>query len=111
MYPVTVSICPALLGEAANLNSAELIDILWAHSRPEDGLEHIGLRISDDTIDAVLFVKSDTPENARRTTIEIFWRTFSRSPSLAEWELVSRETSGSRIKICKSISEEPGAPR
>jgi hypothetical protein len=108
MYPVTVSICSALLGEAASLNSAELIDILWAHSLPADGLEHIGLRVGERTVDAVLFVKSATPESARGTAIEIFRRTLSLSRPLAEWKLVPDDGTGSRIEISRSVPGKPG---
>lgn len=83
MYAVTVSIRENLLRATDCLDSAGLIDILWAHALPEDRLEHIAKHISDDTVDIKLFVKSDTPENAYQTAIRICHSALHASSALA----------------------------
>ncbi|MFF9848088.1 hypothetical protein [Streptomyces litmocidini] len=37
---------------------AVVTDLLWAHARPEDGLEHVKPRVTDSGIDLYLFVRA-----------------------------------------------------
>jgi hypothetical protein len=99
MYPVTVSIRRDLLRETSGLDLAGLIDILWAHAVPADGLEHIGQRISYETVDVVLFMKSAAQENARQAALEICRRMLSASPALADWKLIASDMKDAIISI------------
>jgi len=99
MYPVTVSIRRDLLRETSGLDPAGLIDILWAHALPTDGLEHIGQRINYETVEAVLFMKASTQENARQAALEICRRMLSASPALAYWKLCASDTKNAIINI------------
>lgn len=99
MYPVTVSIRRDLLRETSGLDLAGLIDILWAHALPTDGLEHVGQRINYETVDAVLFMKSAAQENARQVALEIFRRMLTASPVLADWKLFASDTRDAIISI------------
>lgn len=99
MYPVTVLIRRDLLRETSGLDLAGLIDIIWAHALPTDGLEHIGQRINYETVDAVLFMKSATQENARQAALEICRRMLASSPALADWKLCASDTKNVFISI------------
>ncbi|GAA4833333.1 hypothetical protein [Kitasatospora terrestris] len=41
--------------------AAEIIDALWAHATPDDGLEHAGATIEPDRVDLLLYLLSRTP--------------------------------------------------
>jgi hypothetical protein len=103
MYPVMISVRRDLPGEINGVSPAELIDILWAHAAPEDGLEHIGLCIKDDALEIALFVKAASPEDARYITIGICRRVLSASPRLADYRLVATDTLGASIKISRPM--------
>jgi len=99
MYPVTVSIRRDLLGETPCLDLAGLIDILWAHALPADGLEHIGQRVDYETVDVVLFMKSTAQENAYQAALGICHRMLSASPALADWKLIASDMQDAIISI------------
>ena len=99
MYPVTVSINGDLLRGPARLDPAEMIDILWAHALPKDGLEHIAQHIGDDTFDITLFVKSDAPENAYRAAIRILHSALYTSRALADRRLIIDDQVDGAIRI------------
>ena len=99
MYPVTVSIRRDLLCKSCGPDLAGLIDILWAHALPTDGLEHISKRMDDDTADFVLFMKSDTPEQACGAAIRICRRTLAASSMLADWKLIPGDLTAAFIRI------------
>jgi hypothetical protein len=99
MYPVTVSIRRNLLQETSGLDLAGLIDILWAHALPADGLEHIGQRTNYETVDVVLFMKCVAQENARQAALGICRRTLSASPALADWKLIASDMKDAIISI------------
>jgi hypothetical protein len=89
VYPVTVSIPSDLLRANAGPDTAGLIDILWAHALPEDGLEHIAHHISDDTVDIMLFVKSEAPEIAYAAAMRMCHSALRTSRALARWRLIT----------------------
>ncbi|MFE5679993.1 hypothetical protein ACFQ7B_39965 [Streptomyces erythrochromogenes] len=47
---------PAAVGEAA-----EVVGILWAHTTPKDGLEHISGSLDSDRVDLLLYFLSPDP--------------------------------------------------
>jgi len=77
-----------------------VVDILWAHALPEDGLEHIARHIGEDTVDIMLFVKSGTPESAYQAAIRICCSALHTSSTLADWKL----TADNRVNGIISIS-------
>lgn len=99
MYPVTVSIRRDLLCETAGPDLAGLIDILWAHALPADGLEHIGQRVNYETVDFVLFIKSTGQENACQAALGICRRMLSASPALTDWKLIDSDMRDPIISI------------
>jgi hypothetical protein len=102
VYAVTVSIRGDLLRATDRLDSAGLIDILWAHALPQDRLEHIAKHIGDDTVDIKLFVKSDTPENAYQTAARICQSALQTSSSLAGWRLINDDQANGVIRISQA---------
>ncbi|WP_307828051.1 hypothetical protein [Streptomyces clavuligerus] len=40
-------------------------DLLWAHARPSDGLEHVRARRDEHGLDVFLFVDADSDRSAR----------------------------------------------
>jgi hypothetical protein len=109
MYPVTVSIRRELLRETPCLGLAGMIDILWAHAVPADGLEHIGQRVDCETADLVFFMKSTAQENACQAALEICRRMLSASPALADWKLVARNVKDAIISITSTEDTWDGA--
>ena len=99
MYPVTVSIRGDLLNAKSGLDPVGLIDILWAHARPEDGLEHIAQHINDDTVDITFFVKSDAPDGAYRAAIRICRSTLHAARPLADWKMITDDQVNGSIRI------------
>ena len=102
MYTVSVSIRGDFLRATALLDSAGLIDILWAHALPQDGLEHIAKYISGDTVDIKVFVKSDTPENAYKAAIRICHSAIHTSSALADWRLITDDQAHGVIRISQA---------
>jgi hypothetical protein len=102
VYTVTVSMRGDLLRTSVLRDSAGLIDILWAHALPGDGLEHIAKHISDDMIDINLFVKSDSPENAYKAAVRICRSALSTSAALADWRLIADDQPHGVIRISQS---------
>ncbi|MGW6984057.1 hypothetical protein ACWGE1_32225 [Streptomyces sp. NPDC054932] len=41
-----------------------LQDLLWAHARPSDGLEHVRARPAEHGLDVVLFVRARSDDSA-----------------------------------------------
>ncbi|MFD9129920.1 hypothetical protein [Kitasatospora sp. NPDC059571] len=44
--------------------AAEVLAALWAHARPDDGLQHLSARSEDDRIDLLLYLLTRTPDSA-----------------------------------------------
>ncbi|WP_431681002.1 hypothetical protein [Kitasatospora sp. KL5] len=42
--------------------AAEVLAALWAHARPDDGLQHVSARSEDDRIDLLLYLLTRTPD-------------------------------------------------
>ncbi|MFJ5830106.1 hypothetical protein [Streptomyces sp. NPDC093089] len=63
MRVVLASLTTTSTGIRAAGTSAVVTDLLWAHARPEDGLEHVTPRATCSGIDLYLFVraKADGP--------------------------------------------------
>lgn len=99
MYPVTVSIRRDLLSEIPCLDLAGLIDILWAHALPTDGLEHIGQSENYESIDIVLFMKAASQENACQAAVGFCRRMLSASPALADRKLIASDMNDALIVI------------
>jgi hypothetical protein len=99
MYPVTISIRGNLLREVPCLDLAGLIDILWAHALPEDGIEHIGRRMDNETVDVVLFMKCASKEDACQAALGICRRMLFASPALADWKLLASDIEDAIIRI------------
>ncbi len=71
---------PAPVGEVA-----EAVDALWAHTTPDDGLEHASGRVEPDRIDLLLYLLSATPpaaSDAVRRAAELLARSHRNSPLL-----------------------------
>jgi hypothetical protein len=88
MYPVTISIGGDLFRSTASPDPAGLVEILWAHALPGDGLEHIAKRVAGGTVDITLFVKAGGPESAYQAAIRICQSAINTCPTLADWRLV-----------------------
>ena len=99
MYPVMVSIRRDLLDVKAGLDPVGLIDILWAHSRPADGLEHIAQHVNDQAVDITLFVKSDAPESAYLAAVRICRSALDAARPLAGWKLSTDDRASGVIRI------------
>jgi hypothetical protein len=99
VYPVRISIPRDALKALHGLEPAGLIDILWAHTVPDDRLEHIAQHLSEDTVDIMLFVKSEAPECAYKAAIRIFRSALQTSRSLANWKLVADDEKNIIIRI------------
>ena len=99
MYPVTVSVRGELLNAEAGLDPVSLIDILWAHARPEDRLEHIAQHVNDDTVNITFFVKSAALEGAYVAAIRICRSALSTARPLADWQLITDDRASGLIKI------------
>ena len=99
MYPVTVSIRGDLLSAKSGLDPVGLIDILWAHACPEDGLEHIARHVNDDTVDITLFVKADALESACRAAIRICRSALHVARPLADWKMTTDDQVNGVIRI------------
>jgi hypothetical protein len=99
VYPVTVTIRGDLLNAEAGLDPVGLIDILWAHARPEDGLEHIAQHVNDDTVDITLFVKSDAPQSAYLAAIRICRSALHAARPLAGWKMITGDQVNGLIRI------------
>lgn len=99
MYPVTVSIRRDLLSAKSGLDPVGLIDILWAHACPEDGLEHIAQHVNDDTVDITLFVKADALESAYRAAIRICHSALRAAHPLADWKMITDDQGNGFIRI------------
>ncbi len=105
MYPVTVSIRRDLLSAESGLDPVGLVDILWAHARPEDGLEHIAQHANDGTVDVTLFVKSDAPESAYLAAVRVCRSALQTARPLAGWELAADRDG--LIRISSSGNDRP----
>jgi hypothetical protein len=99
VYPVTVSIRGDLLNAESGLDPVGLIDILWAHARPEDGLEHIAQHVNEDAVDITLFVKSDALESAYRAAIRICRSALCAARPLADWKMITDDQVSGSIRI------------
>jgi hypothetical protein len=76
-----------------------LIDILWAHARPEDGLEHIAHHVKNDRVDITLFVKSDARESACRAAIRVCRSALHAARPLADWKMITENQADGFIRI------------
>ncbi|MFE0459426.1 hypothetical protein ACFW1A_09220 [Kitasatospora sp. NPDC058965] len=86
---------------------AEVLGILWAHARPDDGLEHICGAPVHDRLDLLLYllpsaaVGSAAPDSVRRT-VALLARCHLASPTLRRRYLPPLDTTGRE-------AEEPGS--
>lgn len=99
MYPVRVSIRGDLLNAKSGLDPVGLIDILWAHACPEDGLEHIAQHVNADTVDITLFVKADALESAHQAAIRICHSALHAARPLADWKMTADDQVNGVIRI------------
>ncbi|WP_037608392.1 hypothetical protein [Streptacidiphilus rugosus] len=63
----------------------EVVDTLWAHAVPGDGLEHAGGRTEQDRIDLLLFLRTPhgpDPDDAQRRAAALLHRSHLASPLL-----------------------------
>jgi hypothetical protein len=99
VYPVTVSIRGDLLNAESGLDPVGLVDILWAHACPEDGLEHIAQHVNDGTVDITLFVQADALESACRAAIRICRSALHAARPLADWKMITDDQVNGVIRI------------
>ncbi|WP_306328437.1 hypothetical protein [Streptomyces venezuelae] len=59
MRVVLASLTTTSAGTRAAGTPALVSDLLWAHARPEDGLEHVTARATRSGIDLYLFVRAE----------------------------------------------------
>ncbi|MFB7673618.1 hypothetical protein ACFC26_19640 [Kitasatospora purpeofusca] len=65
--------------------AAEALDILWAHTTPEDGLEHASARTDPSRLDLLLFLLPPDGPGAEATTgraAALLARSYRNSPVL-----------------------------
>src|SRR5690348_14843624 len=99
LYTVKVSVHAELLNVKAGLDPVGLIDILWAHALPEDGLEHIAQHENGGTVNITLFVKSAALESAYLAATRICHSALSAARPLADWHLITDDRASSFIEI------------
>ena len=65
-----------------------LADILWAHSKPEEGFEHI--RVAPGAIGIVVsaFIRLSDSENSGDRLRALVVRALSANPVLSEWRIL-----------------------
>ncbi len=68
-------------------NGAIVTDLIWAHARPEDNVEHVVSRLEPDSIAVVLFICL-ADETGARTHGESVLRRAMAAPALSGWQLV-----------------------
>ncbi|MFJ4188173.1 hypothetical protein [Kitasatospora sp. NPDC089509] len=72
-------------GTAGANEAAEVVDALWAHAEPGDGLQHAYAEPADDRIDLLLYLlgrdPSDRPDAGRRA-YSLIARSHRSSPAL-----------------------------
>jgi hypothetical protein len=60
----------------------ELVDILWAHALPEDGLEHARCRLGPDRADLALFIRETEHSSPVQQAAALLGRCHSASAVL-----------------------------
>ena len=64
--------------------AAGLLDVLWAHTRIEDGIEHMHARAGPERIDVLFFVSAPSEPHAQESALNLLSRTHGQSRSVSE---------------------------
>jgi hypothetical protein len=73
MYLVTIAVRPEHV--FGTVPTAEFIrDLIWSHTRPEDGLEHVSVRPDPDGISVVFFLIAHDSDAAVQTARDLIER-------------------------------------
>ncbi|MDI1459816.1 hypothetical protein QEZ54_02440 [Catellatospora sp. KI3] len=62
-------------------------DLIWALSRPDDGVDHVVVRIQPGRMAIVLFVRALRPGGARDVSAELVNRV-AEAPAMRGWHLL-----------------------
>lgn len=60
-------------------------DAIWAHARPELGLEHLRVRAGPAGLDLIVFLRHDIPGPDPGDTVRDLIAATRQSPALGEW--------------------------
>ncbi|KDN85316.1 hypothetical protein [Kitasatospora cheerisanensis] len=74
-------------GRASPEEAGEVVEVLWAHARPADALQHITARSESDRLDLLLYLltrhPADGPSTSVATAHALIARGHRNSPLLA----------------------------
>ncbi|MFJ5885603.1 hypothetical protein [Kitasatospora cineracea] len=71
----------------SQLTAATVTDLIWAHSRPEDRVEHVRTRVDPGFYRIAAAVIADTPDAAVASLRRACERALRHAPSLRGWRL------------------------
>jgi len=95
MYLTTAALMPAARAEQERLDASEVAALLWSVADPDDGLEHISVRIGDQQIEVGCFHRAATLLAANRATHRMCRRAVAAHDQLQAWDVrMTRELSG-----------------
>ncbi|MFC6084044.1 hypothetical protein [Sphaerisporangium aureirubrum] len=80
-----MDLCRGEVSERRSLSSAAFTDLVWAHTRQDEGLEHLRVRTAPDRIDIVLFICAPQEESAEEIAWRICGRVVRLVPALQGW--------------------------
>jgi hypothetical protein len=84
---VRVDLIRGEIGERWALPDSTFTDLVWVHSRSDEGLDHLTVRTSPDHIDVVLFLCLPKRDFAEETARLILARVVELAPTLRGWIL------------------------
>lgn len=87
MHIVRVGLARGETGRRWSLPGEAVADLIWAHSRREDGVEHLRVRARPDRIDIVFFLCVPEEGSATETALRICRRLVAQVPALRGWVL------------------------
>ncbi|GHJ45467.1 hypothetical protein Cs7R123_28090 [Catellatospora sp. TT07R-123] len=83
MLTTTVRLVPPR--GAPGLSPAEVVDLLWLHAAPPDGVEHIHARAGPAGIDVVVFTVASGQDIADVIVAAVCGRAIRSAPVLSGW--------------------------
>jgi hypothetical protein len=69
----------------ASVTNDVVADLIWVHTVPADGLEHVRARVGAGRVDIIFFLRFDTQEGAESSAREICRRVVSSTSIFAGW--------------------------
>ncbi|GIG60998.1 hypothetical protein Lfu02_53700 [Longispora fulva] len=75
--------------DPAELEPSTVTEILWSHTTPADGVEHVRTRVRSDRYDIAVFLIADGEEQALATARDLCDRAVAASPILRSCRLTN----------------------